>query len=245
MGTFLRTKCTTCEALLGRVCGNAHDAWSNLLESCSIALNMESRNIALLGALLFICRPASAFVSVVGPVTANNGGAGLSAPRSPSAPWNEHARGQQPVSSLAGRRSRAGTALSMGAKSVRSCAVACRGRVGGQDAFVILDGGPDGAKGCCVRSRTAARMICMSPFNHVPQRPPCGGWTQGAVMSCSLSFVLPRLLGLGLCRVYTQQQLPELKLVHANVNLVCSWSSLMSSPSFSERHTRVRLRRLL
>ncbi|CAM9528322.1 unnamed protein product [Ectocarpus sp. 6 AP-2014] len=79
---------------------------------------MESRNIALLGALLFICRPASAFVSVVGPVTVNNGGAGLSAPRSPSAPWNEHARGQQPVSSLAGRRSRAGTALSMGAKSV-------------------------------------------------------------------------------------------------------------------------------
>ncbi|CAB1116674.1 HSP60 [Ectocarpus sp. CCAP 1310/34] len=79
---------------------------------------MESRNIALLGALLFICRPASAFVSVVGPVTANNGGAGLSAPRSPSAPWNEHARGQQPVSPLTGRRSRAGTALSMGAKSV-------------------------------------------------------------------------------------------------------------------------------
>lgn len=145
-----------------RVYGDARDALPNFLESCSVALNMESRNIALLGALLFICRPAAAFVSVSGPVTASNGGAGLSAPRSPSAPWNEHARGQQPVSSLAGRRSRAGTALSMGAKSVRACAVAWRGRVGGPDAFVCaFDGGPDGPR-LCVRSRTAARMICMS-----------------------------------------------------------------------------------
>ncbi|CAM9904018.1 unnamed protein product, partial [Scytosiphon promiscuus] len=78
---------------------------------------MESRNIALLGALLFICRPAGAFVSIVGPATANNGPAAtLSLPRSASAPWNEHARAT--VSSRAGRRSRAGNALSMGAKSV-------------------------------------------------------------------------------------------------------------------------------
>lgn len=74
---------------------------------------MEGRNIALLGALLFICRPATAFVSVVGPVTAGNSATGLSLPRSTSAPCNE-----RPVSSLAGRRSRAGSALSMGAKSV-------------------------------------------------------------------------------------------------------------------------------
>lgn len=86
---------------------------------------MESRNIALLGALLFICRPAAAFVSVVGPVTANNGPAAtLGSPRSASAPWNEHARA--PVSSRAGRRSRAGKALSMGAKSVSARAKRAR-----------------------------------------------------------------------------------------------------------------------
>ena len=82
---------------------------------------MEGRNIALLGALLFICRPAASFVSVVGPVTAGKG-AGVGSPRGVSAPWNEHGRG--PVSSLAGRRSRAGGlgALSMAAKTVRSAA---------------------------------------------------------------------------------------------------------------------------
>lgn len=88
-----------------------------------LASTMESRSIALLGALLFICRPAEAFVSVVGPATASSGARGFSLAPGASAPSKEHARGS--VSTLAGRRSRAGGALSMGAKSVSG--VAARG----------------------------------------------------------------------------------------------------------------------
>eukprot|EP00904_Undaria_pinnatifida_P014037 jgi/Undpi1/9764/HiC_scaffold_27.g12220.m1 len=59
-------------------------------------------------------KPCSAFVSVVGPaaVVRSSYGAGLR-PSSSSVPSSQHARG-----SLAGQRSRAGSALSMGAKSV-------------------------------------------------------------------------------------------------------------------------------
>lgn len=76
----------------------------------------QNRAIALLGALIVVCQPCSAFVSVVGPaaVVRSSYGAGLRT-NSASVPSNEHARG--PVS-LAGQRSRAGSALSMGAKSV-------------------------------------------------------------------------------------------------------------------------------
>ncbi|CAN0283399.1 unnamed protein product, partial [Laminaria digitata] len=73
----------------------------------------QNRAIALLGALIVVCQPCSAFVSVVAPVRSSYG-AGLR-PSSASVPSNQHARG--PVS-LAGQRSRAGSALSMGAKSV-------------------------------------------------------------------------------------------------------------------------------
>lgn len=76
----------------------------------------QNRAIALLGALIVVCQPCSAFVSVVGPaaVVRSSYGAGLR-PSTASVPSNEHARA--PVS-LAGQRSRAGSALSMGAKSV-------------------------------------------------------------------------------------------------------------------------------
>ena len=74
----------------------------------------QNRAIALLGALIVVCQPCSAFVSVVGPaaVVRSSYGAGLR-PSSSSVPSSQHARG-----SLAGQRSRAGSALSMGAKSV-------------------------------------------------------------------------------------------------------------------------------
>ena len=75
----------------------------------------KNRHIVLLGALLVSCLPAEAFL--VNPSTAGQ----LRPTSNAVAAASKHAQG--PVS-LAGRRSRTGSALSMGAKSVRvSCII--------------------------------------------------------------------------------------------------------------------------
>ena len=86
----------------------------------------QNRAIALLGALIVVCQPCCAFVVGPAAVVRSSYGAGLR-PSTASVPSNEHARA--PVS-LAGQRSRAGSALSMGAKSVGvptwlSCTTVC------------------------------------------------------------------------------------------------------------------------
>lgn len=120
---------------------------------------MESRNIALLGALLFICRPAAAFVSIVGPVTAGNSATGLSLPRSTSAPCNE-----RPVSSLAGRRSRAGSALSMGAKSVSASHAVCVSWSGSSSGWLVVRYHLCRFLCCCMSPLLCG--VCLSQLKH-------------------------------------------------------------------------------
>lgn len=69
----------------------------------------SSSSVALLGALLFMCRPGAAFVAPPAVAGGYHAAGGFSA-----AATNDYARG----AIAAGRRSRAGSALSMGAKSV-------------------------------------------------------------------------------------------------------------------------------